>query len=130
MRISDWSSDVCSSDLCSRASQTTVTNAGKIRGNGSADGLDVLPEGGITIDGGPATITNSGTIAGAGHGISTAYFYNPDTQALEGRAGGVVVEHSGTIAGESNAGFRLIGGGSATHSGQTSGSGRADAHDV
>src|SRR3546814_16496335 len=47
----------------SRASQTTVTNAGTIRVNGSADGIDVLPEGGITIDGGPATNTNSGTIA-------------------------------------------------------------------
>src|SRR3546814_228053 len=141
MRISDWSSDVCSSDLgetiegdrigvYSRASQTTVTNAGTIRGNGSADGLDVLPEGGITIDGGPATIANSGTIAGAGHGISTAYFYNPDTQALEGRAVGVVVENSGTIAGESNDGVRLIGGGSVTNSGTISGAGRADADGV
>src|SRR3546814_5274294 len=81
----------------SRASQTTVTNAGTIRGNGSADGLDVLPEGGITIDGGPATIANSGTIAGAGHGISTAYFYNPDTQTLEGRAVGRSEEHTSEL---------------------------------
>src|SRR3546814_13360657 len=70
----------------SRASQTTVTNAGTIRGNGSADGLDVLPEGGITLDGGPATITNSGTNAGAGHGISTDYFSNTDTPAPAGQS--------------------------------------------
>ena len=114
----------------SRASQTTITNAGTIRGNGSADGLDVLPEGGITLDGGPAAIANSGTITGAGHGISTAYFYDSQTQILEGRAVGVAVTNSGTIAGESNDGVRLIGGGSVANSGTITGAGRADADGV
>ncbi len=114
----------------SRGSQTTLTNAGTIRGNGSADGLDVLPEGGITVDGGPATITNSGIITGAGHGISTAYFYNSATQTLEARAIGLVVENSGTIAGESNDGVRLIGGGRVTNSGTITGAGAPGADGV
>ena len=114
----------------SRGSQTTLTNAGTIRGNGSADGLNVLPEGGITVDGGPATITNSGIITGAGHGISTAYFYNSVTQSLEARAIGLVVENSGTIAGESNDGVRLIGGGRVTNSGTITGAGAPGADGV
>jgi outer membrane autotransporter protein len=114
----------------SRASSATISNAGTIRGNGSADGLDVLPEGGITVDGGPATITNSGTISGAGHGISTAYFYDPATQLLEGRAIGLSVDNSGTIAGESNDGVRLIGGGSVTNSGIIRGAGAGGADGI
>jgi len=116
--------------IYSRAGTTIVTNAGTIRGNGSADGLNLLPEGGITIDGGPATITNSGTIFGAGHGISTAYFYDPATQLLAGRAIGLSIDNSGTIAGESNDGVRLIGGGSITNSGRISGTGSAGADGI
>src|SRR3546814_17316842 len=68
----------------SRASQTTVTNAGTIRGNGSADGLDVLPEGGITNAGVPATLHNRGTLAGACPVNSPAYFQNTETQPPNG----------------------------------------------
>lgn len=116
--------------IYSRASTTTITNAGTIWGNGSADGLDVLPEGAITIDGGPATITNSGTISGAGHGISTAYFYDPSTQLLAGRAIGVSIDNSGIIAGERNDGVRLIGGGRVTNSGTISGTGTGGADGI
>src|SRR3546814_5569538 len=69
VRISDWSSDVCSSDL--------------------------------------------------GAGITTAYYFNPATGMIEGRAAGTTVENSGAIAGESNDGIRLIGGGGVTNSGRS-----------
>src|SRR3546814_18420439 len=49
---------------------------------------------------------------------------------LVGLAVGTTVENSGTIAGESNDGVRLIGGGSVTNSGTISGTGRADADGV
>lgn len=94
-----------------------LVNAGTIRGNGSYDGFERPPEGGVTIQGAPSIVTNSGTISGAGHGISTAYYYNPETQGIEGRATGTVVVNSGTITGETNDGVRLIGGGSVTNSG-------------
>jgi fibronectin-binding autotransporter adhesin len=116
--------------IFSRADATVITNAGTIRGNGSADGLDVLPEGGITIDGGPATITNSGTISGAGVGITTAYFLIEETGVLEGRAIDLSIVNSGTIAGERNDGIRLIGGGSVVNSGTISGTGAAGADGI
>src|SRR3546814_6446182 len=49
---------------------------------------------------------------------------------IEGRAAGTTVENSGAIAGESNDGVRLIGGGGVTNSGSISGTGRADADGV
>src|SRR3546814_17555353 len=97
MRISDWSSDVCSSDLA-----------------------------GVTILGAPSTVVNSGTISGAGAGITTAYYFNPTTGLVEGRAAGTTVENSGTLAGESNDGVRLIGGGSGPNSGTLSRTRRAE----
>src|SRR3546814_18465603 len=44
MRISDWSSDVCSSDLPERQAATTTTGASSIRGAASMTGssIDVL----------------------------------------------------------------------------------------
>ncbi|WOF43572.1 autotransporter domain-containing protein [Sphingopyxis indica] len=110
----------------SSGTSLTLTNEGTIRGNGSYDGLDAPPEGGVLVDGGPATITNGGTISGGGHGISTAYFYNANTQLLEGRAIGVTVDNSGTISGEEHDGIRLIGGGAVTNSGTISGGFRPD----
>jgi len=107
-----------------------LTNAGTIRGNGAYDGFDRAPEGGVTLQGGPSTITNSGTISGAGHGISTAYYFNVATNAIEGRATDTVVVNSGVIRGESNDGVRLIGGGGVTNSGAISGAGRADADGI
>ncbi len=105
------------SGVYSRASSLTLGNEGTIRGNGSYDGFDRSPEGGVTIEGGPAVITNSGLISGAGYGISTIYRYVPETGALEGLAAGSQITNSGTIRGETNDGVRLIGGGSVTNSG-------------
>src|SRR3546814_15767783 len=76
------------------------------------------------------SIVNSGTSSGAGAGITTAYYFNPATGMIEGRAAGTTVENSGAIAGESNDGVRLIGGGGVTNSGSISGTGRADAAGV
>src|SRR3546814_6104220 len=100
MRISDWSSDVCSSDL------------------------------GITIGTASSSVTNSGAISGAGAGITTSYLYDAEIDQLVGLAVGTTVENSGTIAGESNDGVRLIGVGSVTNGGTISGAGRADADGI
>ena len=107
-----------------------LVNAGTIRGNGTYDGFEEPPHAGVTILGAPSTIANSGTISGAGAGITTAYYLNVETGALEGRATDTQVDNSGTIAGESNDGIRLIGGGSVTNSGSISGTGRGDADGV
>jgi fibronectin-binding autotransporter adhesin len=107
-----------------------IANAGTIRGNGAYDGFDRAPEGGVTLQGGSSTITNSGTISGAGHGISTAYYFNAATNVIEGRAADTIVVNSGVIRGESNDGVRLIGGGSVTNSGAIGGAGRADADGI
>ena len=96
-------------------STITVVNAGTIRGNGSYDGPDALSQGGMNIYGGPGHITNTGSITGAGVGITTNYWYNAATGQLEGRAGNTVVINSGNIAGDSNDGVRMIGGGSVTN---------------
>src|SRR3546814_12584055 len=63
----------------SSGTSLTLTTEGTIRGNGSYDGLDAPPEGGVLVDGGPATLTNRGPIPGGGHGISTPHFHNPNT---------------------------------------------------
>ncbi len=107
-----------------------LVNAGTIRGNGNYDGFDASPHAGVTLAGAPSTIDNSGTISGAGAGITTAYYFNPETGQLEGRAIDTEIVNSGTIAGESNDGVRLIGGGSVTNSGTISGAGRVDADGV
>jgi len=107
-----------------------LVNAGTIRGEGSYDGFDAPPDAGVTILGAPSTVVNSGTISGAGAGITTAYYFNPATALTEGRAMGTTVENSGTIVGESNDGVRLIGGGSVANSGTISGTGRVDADGV
>lgn len=94
-----------------------VNNAGTIRGNGSYDGFDAPPDAGIVISQANSSITNSGTISGAGAGITTANFFDSATSRLEGRAIGTVVSNSGSIIGESNDGVRLLGGGTVTNSG-------------
>ncbi|MCW0198169.1 autotransporter domain-containing protein [Sphingopyxis sp.] len=100
-----------------------VTNAGIIRGEGSYDGFDAAPDAGITITTAASSVTNSGTISGAGAGITTAYQFDEDVNGLVGLAIGTQVENSGTIAGESNDGVRLIGGGSVANSGTITGTG-------
>ncbi|MCJ8157932.1 autotransporter domain-containing protein [Sphingomonas sp. LaA6.9] len=108
----------------------TLDNAGTIRGHGAYDGFNGAPEGGVTLAGGVSTITNSGEITGAGHGISTAYFDNAATTQLEGRAVNTQVTNSGTIRGDSNDGVRLIGGGMVTNSGTITGTGAAGADGI
>lgn len=105
------------SGISATLAAVAVTNAGTIRGNGNYDGLDRAPDAGILVQQAGSSVTNSGTISGAGGGITTAYFYNPATTKLEGRAVGTTVTNSGTITGETNDGVRLIGGGTVTNSG-------------
>ncbi|RYD45072.1 MAG: autotransporter domain-containing protein [Sphingomonadales bacterium] len=102
-----------------------VNNAGTIRGEGTYDGFDAVPDAGITIGTARSSVTNSGTISGAGAGITTAYLFDDEIGQLVFLAAGTTVENSGTIAGEANDGVRLIGGGSVTNSGAISGSGSA-----
>src|SRR3546814_3774268 len=78
---------------------------------------------GITIGTASSSVTNSGTISGAGAGITTAYLFDEEIGELVFFAAGTTVENSGTIAGESNDGVRLIGGGSVANSGA-----RSEAH--
>src|SRR3546814_1930120 len=83
MRISDWSSDVCSSDLLNsdetavidnaadatiegsesgihvENGAATITNAGTIHGEGGNPGFDAPPDAGITLSGGVSSVTNS-----------------------------------------------------------------------
>lgn len=106
-----------------RQGAVVVTNNGTIRGNGSYDGFDFAPEGGITIARAGSSVTNGGTISGAGFGITTAYFFNPETGELEPNAIGTSVANlaGGQIIGDSNDGVRLIGGGTVTNAGTIEG---------
>ena len=110
------------SGIFSEGSSLTVDNAGTIRGNGSAGGT-TTPDGGIVVTGGPATITNTGTISGQRFGITTAFFFDPETNDydLVGRAIGSTVTNSGSIIGDTDDGVRLIGGGTVTNSGYIAG---------
>lgn len=100
-----------------------IVNAGTIRGEGTYDGFDAAPDAGVTVATRDSSVVNSGTISGAGAGITTAYQYDPDIDGLVLAAQGTSVVNSGTVIGESNDGVRLIGGGSVTNSGTISGSG-------
>ena len=101
----------------------TIVNAGTIRGNGAYDGFDAPPDAGITIATATSSVTNSGTITGAGGGITSAYVYDEAIGDVVGLAVGTQVTNSGTIVGESNDGVRLIGGGTVTNSGTIAGEG-------
>ncbi|MES2903800.1 MAG: autotransporter domain-containing protein [Pseudomonadota bacterium] len=98
-----------------------VNNSGTIIGQGSYDGFDAEPDSGIVLAIEGSSVVNSGTITGAGTGISTSHYYNPTTASLEPRAVGVTVTNSGTITGQSNDGVRLIGGGTVANSGNIQG---------
>lgn len=100
-----------------------VNNAGIIRGNGNYDGFARAPDAGIGLVHSGSSVVNTGTISGAGAGITTAWYLNAATSQLEGRAANILVTNSGTISGESNDGIRLIGGGVVTNSGTISGRG-------
>ena len=99
----------------------TVDNAGTIRGNGAYDGFAAAPDAGITIGTANSAVTNSGTISGAGAGITTAYLFDEEIGDLVLLAQGTQIVNSGTIIGETNDGVRLIGGGSVTNSGTITG---------
>ena len=103
----------------------TVDNAGIIRGDGAYDGFDAPPDAGITIGTASSSVTNSGTISGAGAGITTAFVFDEEAGALVGLAVGTQVTNSGSILGEANDGVRLIGGGTVTNSGSIRGEGTA-----
>ncbi|MCA3581277.1 MAG: S-layer family protein, partial [Bradyrhizobium sp.] len=107
------------SGIVAVAGAVAVTNSGTIRGNGTYDGLDRLPDAGIIVAAGGTTITNSGTISGRSQGIGTALYFNPSTSQLEARAIGTTVTNlaGGTILGELTNAVRLVGGGTITNAG-------------
>ena len=109
------------SGIYSQAATFSVVNNGAIRGNGTYDGFAAPSDAGITFAGGPATIRNLGTISGARFGITSNFLYNPATNLLEGRAIGSSITNSGSIIGDTDAGIRLIGGGTVTNSGYIAG---------
>lgn len=98
-----------------------LVNAGTIRGNGTNPGFNAPPDAGVTLSGGPSTITNSGTISGATLGITTAFSFNPGTGQFDELARDTQVINSGTIIGDTDDGVRLIGGGSVVNSGTIEG---------
>lgn len=100
-----------------------VSNAGIIRGNGNYDGFQRAPDAGIGLVHSGSSVVNTGTISGAGAGITTAWYFNALENRLEGRVNNTTVTNSGNISGESNDGVRLIGGGTITNSGTINGSG-------
>ena len=108
----------------------TIVNAGTIRGEGTYDGLDAPPDAGVGIATAESSVTNTGTISGAGAGITTAYLFDEELGELVGLAVGTQVTNSGTIAGESNDGVRLIGGGAVANTGTISGAGALGADGV
>jgi uncharacterized protein with beta-barrel porin domain len=109
------------SGIIDEASSFTLVNQGTIRGNGNSTAFN-SPDAGVLITGGPADITNSGTISGQQFGISTFDFLvDPATFEYQGRAIGTTVANTGTIIGEHNDGVRLIGGGTVTNSGYIAG---------
>ncbi len=109
------------SGILSEGAAVTVNNSGSIRGNGTRDNLTTVPAAGISIAVGDNVVNNSGTISGAGFGITTLYYKNPLTGALEPRAVNTIINNSGSIIGDSNDGVRLIGGGSIANSGLIAG---------
>lgn len=111
------------SGVFGRRGAVVVTNEGTIRGDGTYDGFDAAPDGGITIAEAGSSVANSGLISGARFGITTAYYFNPATGLLEPRAVGTTVTNlaSGSIIGEGDDGVRLIGGGTVTNAGTIEG---------
>lgn len=105
-----------------------VDNAGTIRGNGTDFGSTVQrPSGGVVIAQPGSSVTNSGTISGAAHGITTSYFFSEDEEGEdlppEALATDTTVTNSGLIRGESGTGVSLIGGGDVVNSGTIQGFG-------
>src|SRR3546814_20706762 len=74
----------------------TVDKAGTIRGNGAYDGFDAPPDAGITIATANSSVVNSGTISGAGTGITTAYLFDEEIGELVFLAAGTPVEKDRT----------------------------------
>lgn len=118
------------SGILSEGAALNINNSGTIRGNGTRDDLVSVPAAGVSIAVGDNVITNSGTISGAGFGITTLYYRNPQTELLEARAVNTAINNSGFVRGESNDGIRLIGGGMIANSGTISGRGSAFADGV
>ncbi|WP_447765483.1 autotransporter domain-containing protein [Sphingopyxis panaciterrae] len=98
----------------------TVDNAGTIRGNGTVDAATRV-DAGISFGQANTGITNSGTISGAGAGISTFAVFDPDLNQNVTLTTGTSIANSGTITGDSNDGIRLFGGGTISNSGTIEG---------
>src|SRR3546814_13069952 len=91
MRISDWSSDVCSSDLGTES--VSVANSGEVVGN-------------VNLGGGDNILSNAagGTIAGniiTGNGANTiSNEGGPITGGIVAGRGADTLRHAGTITGD------------------------------
>jgi autotransporter-associated beta strand protein len=103
------------------AQRLVVDNSGTIRGNGTSDASPARIDAGISFAQPNSSITNSGTISGAGAGISTFAGFVPDANQNVSQTFGTDIVNSGTITGDSNDGIRLFGGGTITNSGTIAG---------
>jgi outer membrane autotransporter protein len=97
-----------------------VDNSGTIRGNGTVDTATQV-DAGIAIGQANSIVTNSGTISGAGAGISTFAVFDPALNQNVTRTTGTSIANSGTITGDGNDGIRLFGGGTVSNSGTIGG---------
>lgn len=103
------------------AQRLVVDNSGTIRGNGTSDASAARIDAGISFAQPNSSITNSGTISGAGAGISTFAGFDPEANQVVSQTFGTDIVNSGTITGDSNDGIRLFGGGTITNSGTIEG---------
>jgi uncharacterized protein with beta-barrel porin domain len=101
--------------IYSDGEEFNLDNGGTIRGNGTTGGV-TASDGGVVVTGGPAYITNSGTISGQRFGITTLPF-----NGTEGRTIGSTIDNSGTIIGDNDDGVRLQGSGTVINSGYIAG---------
>lgn len=112
------------SGVYSTGIELNLTNEGTIRGNG-LNAFTSNTDAGVAFKGGPAHITNSGTISGARFGITSFYYFtnfsDPNNPVWDGRTSGSTLNNSGSIIGDSDDGVRFIGGGSVTNSGYIAG---------
>ncbi|WP_118857857.1 hypothetical protein [Sphingomonas mesophila] len=112
------------SGVYSDGTELNLTNNGSIRGNG-LNAFTSNTDAGVAFKGGPANITNTGTISGARFGISSFYFFtsfaDPNNPVWDGRAIGSSLTNSGSIIGDSDDGVRFIGGGDVVNSGYIAG---------
>lgn len=97
-----------------------IDNAGTIRANLAGGGAVEPFFAGVLIGRAGTTVTNSGTISGAGRGIATS-LVSDGTGGFVMEALNIALTNSGTISGEADDGIAFLGGGSVVNYGRIEG---------